>query len=139
MRESVVNSFVRVLNPLGGAYMYIYIYVYRFFVVGPKGERNILKWVCLRRDFYLFRIYLFIDLFILFLHTCMFPVCCFRQRTYLAQGLVNETWITRVCSLNGFQLVIRLYGGHSSLFLRVWFLIFNTFFRCVYLYVLEWF
>ena len=25
-----------------------------------------------------------IYLFILFLHTCMFPACCFRQRIYMA-------------------------------------------------------
>ena len=31
----------------------------------------------------------FNDLFILFLHTCMFPACCFRQRRYMAQRLVN--------------------------------------------------
>ena len=23
------------------------------------------------------------------LYTCMFPACCFRQRTFMAQGLVN--------------------------------------------------
>ncbi len=41
-----------------------------------------------------------IYVFIMFLHTCMFPACCFRQRTYMAQGLVNgvlnETW-TQLC------------------------------------------
>ena len=30
-----------------------------------------------------------IYLFILFLHTYMFPACCFHQRTYMAQGDVN--------------------------------------------------
>ena len=42
----------------------------------------------------------FIHLFILFLHTCMFPACCFRQRTYMPQSLVNGvlnvTW-THLC------------------------------------------
>ena len=37
----------------------------------------------------------FIYLFISFLHMCIFPACCFHQRTYMAQGLVyrllNET------------------------------------------------
>ena len=37
------------------------------------------------KRFVFFRIYSFI----LFLHTCMFPACCFRQKTYTAQGLVN--------------------------------------------------
>ena len=31
----------------------------------------------------------FFYLFILFLLMCMFPACCCRQRTYMAQGLVN--------------------------------------------------
>ena len=51
----------------------------------------ILKSVGPRRDLY------FLNSFILYLHTCnicVFPACCFRQRTYAAQGLVNG--ITRV-------------------------------------------
>ena len=39
-----------------------------------------------KKRFVFFRIYLFI----LFLHTCMFPACYFHQRTYKAQGLVTE-------------------------------------------------
>ena len=39
------------------------------------------------KRFVFFRIYLFI----LFLYTHMFPACCFHQRTYMAQGVVNET------------------------------------------------
>ena len=35
--------------------------------------------------------FVFIYLFILFLHTCMFTACCFRQRTYMAIGLGNGT------------------------------------------------
>ena len=27
------------------------------------------------------------------LYVCMFPACCFRQRTYVAQGLVNGVLI----------------------------------------------
>ena len=34
-------------------------------------------------------VFLRICLFISFLHGCIFPCCCFRQRTYMAQGLVN--------------------------------------------------
>ena len=37
------------------------------------------------KRFEFFRIYLFI----LFLLICMFPACCFHQRTYMAQGIVN--------------------------------------------------
>ena len=44
------------------------------------------------KRFVFFRIYLFI----LFLHICMFPARCVRQRTCMAQSLVNwvfeETW-----------------------------------------------
>ena len=31
-----------------------------------------------------------IYLFILFLHMCMFPACCFRQRTYMAQVYTTQ-------------------------------------------------
>ena len=37
------------------------------------------------KRFVFFRIYLFI----LFLHMCMFPACCFRPRTYMERGLIN--------------------------------------------------
>ena len=47
---------------------------------------------------------------------CMFPDCCFRQRTYMAQGLVNgvlnETW-THYCSQFEYffkRVSILLYG-----------------------------
>ena len=56
---------------------------------------------------------------------CMFPACCFHQIIYISQGLVNgvlnETWLIHVCSLKGFQLVMGLHGGHSPLFLWVFF------------------
>ena len=38
-----------------------------------------------KRFVFFFRIYLFIS----FLYTCMFPACCFHQRTYMAEGIVN--------------------------------------------------
>ena len=63
-----------------------------FLVAGPKRERNISKWIGSRRDLYFLKIYLFISS----LRTRMFPAGCFRQRTCMAQGLVNwvlnETW-----------------------------------------------
>ena len=40
------------------------------------------------------------NLIVLFLHTCyisMFPACCFHQRTYVAQGLVNGV-LSETCS-----------------------------------------
>ena len=36
------------------------------------------------------RFVFFKDIFIWFLHLRMFPVCCFRQRIYVAQGHVKE-------------------------------------------------
>ena len=66
------------------------------------------------KRFVFFRTYLFI----LFLYTYMFSACRFRQRTYMAQGLVNGV-LTRLYSLNGFQLVMGLYGGHSPPFFSV--------------------
>ena len=79
----------------------------------------ILKWVGPQRYLYFFRIYLFCS------YRCMFPACCFLQRTYIAQGLVNgvlnEPWTLSFCSLNGFQWVIGFIW--RSLFF---------FFECVY-------
>ena len=36
------------------------------------------------------RYVLFKELFISFLHMCMFPACCLNQGMYVAQGHVNE-------------------------------------------------
>ena len=49
--------------------LYIYIYIY-----------------CSQNELVHLEICIFLELFILFLHTCLFPACCFRQRTYVAQG-----------------------------------------------------
>ena len=61
--------------------IYIYIYIYIYIKIGWSTK-----------TFVFFRIVLFI----LFLHTCILPLCCFRHSTYMAQGLVNgvlnETW-----------------------------------------------
>ena len=47
----------------------------------------------------------------------MFPTCCFRQRTYVAQdyvnGVLNDTW-AHSC-LNGFRFSLGLCKGHTSL------------------------
>ena len=75
--------------------MYKYIYVKNFFIVGPK-RKNIFNWIDPWRDLYFLENYLFISS----LHTWMFPTCCFRQRTYVAQGhgngALNETQ-THLC------------------------------------------
>ena len=75
----------------------------------------ILKWVGPWRDLYFFRIYLSL----LLLRTCVFPACCFALHIAFLIGFSMRLELSRVCSLNGFQLVIGLYRGHSSLFLRV--------------------
>ena len=79
-------------------YIYIYIYIYIF----QNGKVH--EVICI------FRIYLVS----LFSHTCMFPAYCFRQRTYMAQGVVNgilnETWTHSCLQLDGFQLVMGFYG-----------------------------
>ena len=57
------------------------------------------------------------------LYICIFPACCFHQRTYVAQGLVNrvlnETW-THSCFQFKWPLVGQegLYRGHSPSFLE---------------------
>ena len=57
------------------------------------------------------------------LYMCIFPACCFRQRTYVAQGLVNGilsvTW-THSCFTFKWPLVgpAGLYGGYSPSFLE---------------------
>ena len=49
---------------------YIYIYIYIYSKIGRSTKR--------------FVFFEFIYLLILFLHTCMFPACCFCQKTYMA-------------------------------------------------------
>ena len=96
-----INTFLHISNSLNALEnmsvcihlcVCVYIYVKKYFVVGPKGERNILKSIGPGRHLYFFMI----NLFISFLHTCMFPAYCFRQWTYMAQrlvnGVLNETW-----------------------------------------------
>ena len=62
--------------------IYIYIYIYMCVCVCVCVS----KWVGPWGHCYFFRIYYFI----LFLYTCMFPAFYFRQRAYMAQGLVNR-------------------------------------------------
>ena len=86
-------------------YIYIYIYMCVCVCVCCRSKERIKIYSKLRRskkDLYFFK-------FILFLHTCymcMFPACCFRQRAYMAQSLVNgksmRPQLTRVPSLKVF-------------------------------------
>ena len=57
------------------------------------------------------------------LYMCMFPACCFRQRTYVAQGLVNGVLnesLNHSCSqFECFSVRLWvLYRGYSPLFLE---------------------
>ena len=50
---------------------------------------------------------------------CMLPACRFLQRTNMAQDLVNGVLdLSRVCSLNDFQLVMGLCRGNLLFFLE---------------------
>ena len=102
-------------------------------------------------EIYIFLINLFCSYV---LYMCIFPDCCFCQRTYAAQGLVNgvhnETW-THSCSQFecffpfgcGFYIEVILYFSLSVFtlvcFTPLWYLI--CFCRCVCVCVctLEWF
>ena len=107
---------------------------------------HILKWVGSSTKRFVFFLG-FIYLIILFLHTCMFPACCFRQRTYMAQGLVNGVFNS---SLKfewfsvGYGFILRsLLPFSKSVFTLVWItrhmpLIFDIFFRCVCVCVCVW-
>ena len=57
-----------------------------------------------------------------YIHVCFQLVAFAREHIWYKAVLMGYSMrleLTCVCSLNGFQLVISLYGGHSSLFLRV--------------------
>ena len=64
------------------------------FVVGPKKElKYILKLVGPRRNLYFFKFIYFI-LFSYVLYMCMFPVCCFRQSTYMLYVYVSSSLLS---------------------------------------------
>ena len=89
-------------------YIYIYIYIYILKRVGP------------RRDLYFLR---FTDLLIYsYKRVCFQLVSFFREHIWYKALLMEYSVIlelTHVCSLDGFQLILCIYGGHCSLFLRV--------------------
>ena len=92
-------------------YIYIYIYIYILFV-GPKRERNSLKWVCPQRDLYFLG---FIYLFILFSHTCMFPPYCFCLRTYVVHSISFQTFFVQA-----FEIVIDSWNFSMLLLYILW-------------------
>ena len=77
-------------------YIYIYIYIYRGV---QRNNKNIFHNSLVHEE-----ICNFLSIYFVFTHVlymCMFPACCFHQRTYVAQGFGNlsliETW-THSCS-----------------------------------------
>ena len=63
----------------------------------------------------------FIYLFCSYIHVCFQLVAFIREHIWhkaLLMGLSMGLEFTCVCSLNGFQLVIGLYGGYSFFYLE---------------------
>ena len=85
-------------------YIYIYIYTYIYIYVYCRSKERIKIYFKIGRSTkrFVFFWFIYFDLSYL-LHTYMFPACCFRQRTYIAQGLVNgvlnENELTLVCNI----------------------------------------
>ena len=69
-------------------YMRLHIYIYIMFVVDPKKEEKyIFKTGRSTKRFVFFEFIYIVLTYVL--HTCTFPAFYFRQRTYMAQGLIN--------------------------------------------------
>ena len=72
----------------------ICVYIYIMFCCKSKERKKYFRiWRSTKRFVFVFRIYLFI----LFLHTCIVPACCFRQRTYMVWR--SSSLFLRVCLL----------------------------------------
>ena len=100
-----------------------YIYIYKDGCC--RSKKRIRLYFRIRRStkrFVFFKFIYFVLTYVLY--TCMFPVCCFLQRTYVAQGLVNgvlnEIW-THSCFQFEWPLVgkVGLYRSYSPSF-REW-------------------
>ena len=98
----------------------LYIYIYIYFIIDSKRERNILKWVGPWRDLYFFKG--FIHLFCSYIHVCFQLASFFREHVWHKASLIGYAMkLKLICVgiLNGFQLVMGFYGGHSSHFFRM--------------------
>ena len=81
----------------------------------------VLEYVGPRRDLY------FLNLFILFLHACMLPACCFRQRTYMSQSLViwysifmyKQESITVKSHCVKFMSTVRMFAYSTDLYVSI--------------------
>ena len=100
---------------------FIYIYIYKDGCCRSKERIRI--YIKIRRStkrLVFFECIYFVLTYVLYI--CVFPACCFRQRTYVAQGLfngvLNETW-THSCFHYKWSLVGQLiYIGSLFLFLE---------------------
>ena len=123
--------------------IYIYIYICR----RSKERKKYFKWVRPRRNLY-FLSALFIYLFCSYIRMCFQLVAFVREHIWhmaLLMGHSMRFELTRVCSLNGFRMVMGKCKGHSSFFfwmclpypilhlIGFWYLI--CFCRCVYIYI----
>ena len=104
--------------------IWIYIPIYIYMYGGCRGKEQIRIYLKIRRSTRRFVFFEFIYLVLAYvLYICMFPACCFRQRTYVAQcffnGAHNETW-THSCFHYKWPLVGQtgLYKGCCSSFLE---------------------
>ena len=92
--------------------IYEWIFTYEYICIYLK--------ICSFTKWYVF--FKLINLFMVFLHTSMFLAYHIRDRTYIAEGLVigysMRLELTRVCSLNDFQLVMGSYRGLPLFFLE---------------------
>ena len=91
-------------------HIYKYIYKDTYFKIRRSTKR-----------FVFFEFIYFVLTYVLYI--CMFPACCFRQRTYVARrpfnGVLNETW-THSCFQYKWPLFGQagLYRGRCSSFLK---------------------
>ena len=96
-------------------YIYIYIYIYLFIYL------NELAYEVICTFYYLF-IYLFTFLVLTYVYISSLILSSENMYVWhkaLLMGYSMRLELTHVCCLNGFQLVMTFYEGHSSLFLRV--------------------
>ena len=111
---SIIFSFDRLIHTY--THTETHTQTHTIFVVGPKREIDILKWESQRRYLYFFG-------FIYFILTYVYIFSLFLSleniwHRALLMGYSIKLEFTRVCSLNGFHLVMGLYRVHSCLFLR---------------------
>ena len=59
------------------------------------------------KRFVFFEFIYFVLIYVLYM--CMFPACCFRHRTYIAQGLVNGVLIETCPQFEGFSVGYEFY------------------------------